>query len=75
MLPLMPRLRRREPAHPRDRAGHAEDDVVVLSRLKAMIARRIGLLEAGEPWVLNNLDWEDDYVLRYDTILNEPPEG
>ena len=45
-------------------------DVCVMSRLSFYLPAWIQAIEAGKPWLHFNIDWEDEYVRRYDELLN-----
>ena len=49
---------------------HSTHDVCVVPRLKLFLAEWIKSIEQGKPWYHFNIDWEDDYVKRYDQLLN-----
>jgi len=49
---------------------HAQHDVCVLPRLKLYLDKLTELIETGRPWYHYGIDWEDEYVKRYDNLLN-----
>lgn len=51
-------------------AAQSAHDICVPSRLAMYLGRWIEQIEKGKPWYHFNIDWEDEYVKRYDTLLN-----
>jgi Domain of unknown function (DUF4838) len=51
---------------------HQEHDICMLPRLRTYFAKWSECISANIPWYHFNIDWEDEYVKRYDDLLSTP---